>query len=39
MIQKPKKGDNDSNDSTQHLEAYNGGFDLENFDLSMKPML
>jgi len=31
MIQKPKKGlknDNDSIDSWKNLEAYNGGFEL-----------
>ena len=33
------KNDNDSNDSRQNLEAFNGGFDLENIDPSMKPML
>jgi len=43
MIQKQKKGsnknDNDSNESRQNLEAFNGDFDLENGDPSMKPML
>ena len=33
------KNYNDSNDLRQNLEAFNGGFDLENIDPSMKPML